>query len=881
LKASIGELDDTDYVLRQNIAHDMIFKANSASCIICRQQYALQIAACYIIGFGVAENEQSSQDWLVKSGKGQADLNNEIELLGGEYTMTGSVSKRVLDALGIGVLVSNDRTEEYQISGRLPEAQQALQIEIAARQKVFGTRHCSLAKLMADMTMILVIRDQFTEAEKIQRDVVDILTKSFGDRHPSALAANVILASILAEEGWIQKSEEIMRHVRPILVAVLGAEHPETITASQVWAGILARQGKYQEAEFALRDLISARAKVLTNMHPITIKAEISLVEVLRGQGLILQALDMMNKIDDKMESIIIHDHHTRAHLYISQARLYTDLQIFDKAVEKGVAAMRAVERLYTPEDDSLRLKALETMAEIYGASQKLKEQENVLREMVQLKSSLGVHNSTLLTTKTMLAKNLLNQNMLDEASALAKEVLTILASSTAVDANSLGCTQVLATALSYEGKQEQAEEMHVQNLAHFEDTLGPTHPITLNAIFLLGEFYSEQGASGKTKQLYVPVLESFRHSQQFGKATIKLASLLAATERQLGNYDDAESLCEEIITWCKEACGEDHLETLNAYNILGKIYLERHKLSEAEDLYVTKLEKQSQGTELEIYVKNNMVTPKKQQGKVKEVEERTAEAFTLAETKYGESHPITINMLGNLLDISLDGDLTAEVEEMALDLIETKRKMFGTTHPSTINTVSSLAYAYSCHGRLENAQRLYESIEEAGGFEALQHSNPSRYAILCGKLGHLYFQQNEFQKAQEFEERSLSTRRHVYGSNHPATLKSMGNLASTLHAQKKYEDAGAYLRQIVTTYEEATTGSDPTRPALLSLLNSKASLAANLFCQEMFQEAAEIYRDVLEGCQKFRVDATIANVWKANFEMVLTKLPKQELLQI
>jgi hypothetical protein len=182
-----------DYILRENIVRDMIFKAKSASCVSCRREYEFQVAICYIIGFGTLKNEESSQYWLEKSGKTDEDVVAAIKRLSADYQMTGRLPKRVLDTLGIGVVVSTDRTEEYQISGRLPEAQKALQGEILARRNAFGAQHLSLAKLMSDLVVILKAQSRLWEAERLQREVVDILTNSFGDRHPSALLANVTL----------------------------------------------------------------------------------------------------------------------------------------------------------------------------------------------------------------------------------------------------------------------------------------------------------------------------------------------------------------------------------------------------------------------------------------------------------------------------------------------------------------------------------------------------------------------------------------------------------------------------------------------------------------------------------------------------------------
>ncbi len=851
----------------------MISKANSVFCLMCRQEYAFQVALCYIIGFGVIKDARCSRDWLEKSKKTQDDIIEVIEQLGADYQMTGRLPRRVLDALGIGLVVSIDRTEEYQISGRLPEAQEALRNEISARRDAFGPQHRSLAKLMMDIAIVLKARNQPKEAEMIQREVVDILTKSFGDRHPSALLANVNLASTLADEGLLQKAEELQHHVQPILAEVLGPSHPDTMTASQVLTTTLVRRGKYKEAENIMRETVSFRTKILTKMHPHTIKAEISLVAVLKAQGLLNQASALMSDIDEKILKTGTDDYLTKAYLFTSQAELYVELGLLDKATEKSEAALKAIEKLKLAEDDPLRLTALEGMAAIYKSSWQLKEQEDVLRKVLRIKSSLDQHGPWLLSTKIMLAKNLLDQGLLDDASAVANDVLSISdASFIGYTENYLACIDVLATSLSQQGKQDEAEEKRLRLLSSCEDELGKGHPLTLDAAYSLGEFYANQGAHDKAQDLYIPVLQQFRDLQQFGKDAVKVAARLAVANREQCKYVEAENLCNEAIMWCKEVYGDDHMETLSVYDVLGRTYLMGNKFTDAENLYVTKLQKQSEGTELEIFVKNNMAVLKRQQGQLEGAQELTLEALKLAEKRHGKLNPICISMAGNLLGTSLSKHLTTELEEMALETISAKEKIFGVTHPSTITTMSDLAYAYSDHGRFDDSQQIYSRIEEAGGLKTLEHLNPSRFATFCGRLADLYFRQQQFEKAQELEERALSVRQQIYGNSHHSTLRSMSNLASTLHAQKKYTQAEAYLRDITTVREE-TSVADPQ--SFFLLLRSRTNLAANLFCQDKLKEAAELYRNVLEASQIIGLDAMIMDAWRLDYGKVLEKLSK------
>jgi tetratricopeptide (TPR) repeat protein len=163
------------------------------------------------------------------------------------------------------------------------------------------------------------------------------------------------------------------------------------------------------------------------------------------------------------------------------------------------------------------------------------------------------------------------------------------------------------------------------------------------------------------------------------------------------------------------------------------------------------------------------------------------------------------------------------------------------------IKTVSDLAYAYGEHGRIRDSQRLYTKIEDAGGVESLRRSNPSRYAIFCGKLADLYFRESQFEKAQELEEKALAIREQIYGDSHRATLVSIANLALVFAARNKYGEAERYLKHIVAV-RETTSHTNP-------------------------QFIFNLFRNVLEASHTIGVNTGIRDIWEADFEKVLEKL--------
>src|SRR5687768_442762 len=105
LAISLGQLDDTDYVVRANIVSDLKHKARESSCLACRKDYAFQVTVSQTAGFEGELEESTIQTWLNESGRDRAHLDSEIERVSSTYQDPGRVASDVLNVLGIGVLL--------------------------------------------------------------------------------------------------------------------------------------------------------------------------------------------------------------------------------------------------------------------------------------------------------------------------------------------------------------------------------------------------------------------------------------------------------------------------------------------------------------------------------------------------------------------------------------------------------------------------------------------------------------------------------------------------------------------------------------------------------------------------------------------------------
>jgi tetratricopeptide (TPR) repeat protein len=836
--------------VRANTAEELKFKANSTPCSECARQYALQLAICYRTGFGVRRDVDESRLWLAKARETEADLQSAINGLAERYVLTGRLTRQVRDSLGIGVLISTDLTQQYQVQGRILAAEQSISSEILARESELGELHFSLSKLKSDLAQIYKVQGHLGEAKKLQKEIVFICAKRYGERHPSVLAAKATLAAILADEGSLVEAEKIQRDLQPMFDEVLGKEHPETVIAFQSWGATLHSQGRHQEATDKFRQIRAVRAKTLTDDHPLTIRADICLAATLHGQGLLQEADQLMSHIASNRahsgDAVI------EAHVQMNLATLYRDQNRLQEAEQAADCAIKIL-RKKVLQDDPMRLNAEEVLAVVYGEKREFARQEALLRSILLAKAGLDQAIPYVSSTRAFLASNLLKQGRIDDAMAEAQAVLDALKKSLALDPeNFLACTEILATAKSRRGEIKDAETLRSELLAVYVEELGCNHPFTLQARSSLADSYAEQGRFKEAAEMQAQNLRICEDTKDCGKFATQTVRELALTFREQSRFNEAVELCNKGILWSQQAVGDEHIDTVAIYNILAGIYLQCGRLAEADALFESSIVPYVAGTDLEIYVLGSMAELRRAQSRAVESMELSQKALNLTSQRLGERHPTSIKMVGNVLGARLGQEsLNEELEQEVLANIRLKSEILGSHHFSTIKTLSDLAYAYGEQGRIHDAETLYNSFEASDG-QSVKLENALRYATYLAKRADLAFRSTDYERAQAIEEQALAIRQGLLPVEHPAVLVSIINLASTLNAQGKHDEAERLLRHVISLRETHLP------PDAAPTLAAKSDLAAVLFFQGKLDESEALYSVVVEASQRENVSPAL-----------------------
>ncbi|MGA7925400.1 MAG: tetratricopeptide repeat protein [Candidatus Sulfotelmatobacter sp.] len=94
----------------------------------------------------------------------------------------------------------------------------------------------------------MVHAGRYSEAEKLERETLDIQRRVLGPEHSLTLHSMTNLALALEHQGRIPEAEQEFREELEIPRRVFGPEHSLTLLTLQLDAGALSREGRYEDA---------------------------------------------------------------------------------------------------------------------------------------------------------------------------------------------------------------------------------------------------------------------------------------------------------------------------------------------------------------------------------------------------------------------------------------------------------------------------------------------------------------------------------------------------------------------------------------------------------------------------------------------------------
>ena len=256
---------------------------------------------------------------------------------------------------------------------------------------------------------------------------------------------------------------------------------------------------------------------------------------------------------------------------------------------------------------------------------------------------------------------------------------------------------------------------------------------------------------------------------------------LLGVLYADQGKMTEAEKMYQRALEGSERALGSEHTSTLDTVNNLGILYESLGKMAEAEKMYQRALEGKEKAWGPEhtstLDTVNNLGNLYANQGKMTEAEKMYQRALKGYEKAWGPEHIFTLDTVNNLGILYESLGKMTEAEKMYQRALKGYVKA-SPEHTSTLDTVNNLGVLYNNQGKHIEAEEMFQRALE--GYEKAlgpNHMSALNALNIINNLGLLYADQGKHIEAEKMVQRALDGYEKAWGRDHPSTLRTLNNL--------------------------------------------------------------------------------------------------------
>jgi non-specific serine/threonine protein kinase/serine/threonine-protein kinase len=332
-------------------------------------------------------------------------------------------------------------------------------------------------------------------------------------------------------------------------------------------------------------------------------------------------------------------------------------------------------------------------------------------------------------------------------------------------------------------GLNAQAVEQARQALALREKTLGPDHPDTLSALFVLAE-----------------------------------------NEMILGHYQEAEALHRRAWEGRQRVLGGEHRDTLTAQNALAMCLFDLDRRAEGELLErrVVEISSRVLGADHEdtLRANTNLANMLEARGEVAEAEALLKDTLERKRRTIGSDHPSTLDTMHTLGLLLQNAARHAESEPYTREVYATRLRVLGPDHPDTLGAKGNLALLVRRQGKLEEAEALTREVVDS--YIRLLGDRHETTLNNMNNLGMVLARENRFEEAEKWQLRAWHTAQQTLPPGHWRTLVFERDYGSTLIGLRRFPEAEGHL---MTSYRALLAAFGPAHRRTTSAAGQLASL--------------------------------------------------------
>ena len=313
------------------------------------------------------------------------------------------------------------------------------------------------------------------------------------------------------------------------------------------------------------------------------------------------------------------------------------------------------------------------------------------------------------------------------------------------------------------------------------------------------------------------------------------------------GRYKDSLAVSSRVVSLKEELFGEENLETTQAYDNMGVVYLSMDDYPSAAHYFLKSLEIKE-----EILGENHLDTARSYDnigavdndlGDYPHAMEYYKKALEIKERVLGKEHSDIASSYNSIgLVFNHMGDYPHAMEYFKKALV-VKERIYGEDHLSTAATYFNIGSLFVDMGDYHQAREYYRKVQKTYK-RVLGEVHPNT-AATYSSIGLVYCNMGDYPKALECLEKSLAIKGRVFGEDHPSTAAVYINIGGVYNEMGDYPRALEYYQKGLII-EERTLGEEHP-----STVNTYINIGDVFFRMGALDRAMEHYQKSLAICKQ------------------------------
>ncbi len=280
------------------------------------------------------------------------------------------------------------------------------------------------------------------------------------------------------------------------------------------------------------------------------------------------------------------------------------------------------------------------------------------------------------------------------------------------------------------------------------------------------------------------------------------LSSLLI----QLGRYSDTDEILNVAIAEYTKTYGDQSLRLIDPLVNKGRLLLARGDYTEAD-----KVAMRANQIAVKIYSEKSTKTAVTQKllsdidytiGDYDLAEDNIVKALASQEKQFGRKHIEVAKSLSQLALIKFyKGDDKDEVEKVMLESRNIMGELLGKDNPQYADILKNVAVLYISEHRYDIAFNALTQAETIWRNKT-GRKNSIQAAAIYALTGDVYYQQKNYNKAEEYYKKGKDLYDKFFSDTHPEYVKILSKIAKVYYMEKDFKGAKKNIEQALNNYE-------------------------------------------------------------------------------